>query len=31
MSVGGEVSNLTPVLCAESDVHPVFNTGTLYN
>jgi hypothetical protein len=25
------VSNLTPVLCAESEVQPVINTGTLYN
>jgi regulator of protease activity HflC (stomatin/prohibitin superfamily) len=25
------VSNLMVVLCAESDVHPVINTGTLYN
>ncbi|WP_045860910.1 SPFH domain-containing protein [Teredinibacter purpureus] len=25
------VSNLLVVLCAESDVHPVVNTGTLYN
>jgi hypothetical protein len=25
------VSNLMTVLCAESDVQPVINTGTLYN
>ena len=25
------VNNLMTVLCAESDVHPVINTGTLYN
>jgi hypothetical protein len=25
------VSNLMVVLCGESDVHPVLNTGTLYN
>jgi hypothetical protein len=25
------VSNLMTVLCAESEVQPVINTGTLYN
>ena len=25
------VSNLLVVLCGESEVHPVINTGTLYN
>jgi hypothetical protein len=25
------VSNLMVVLCGESEVHPVVNTGTLYN
>jgi regulator of protease activity HflC (stomatin/prohibitin superfamily) len=25
------VSNLMVVLCSESEVHPVVNTGTLYN
>jgi hypothetical protein len=25
------VSNLMVVLCGESEVHPVLNTGTLYN
>ena len=25
------VSNLMVVLCGESEVHPVINTGTLYN
>lgn len=25
------VNNLIVVLCGESEVHPVLNTGTLYN
>jgi hypothetical protein len=25
------VSNLMVVLCGEAEVHPVINTGTLYN
>jgi len=25
------VSNLLVVLCGEAEVHPVINTGTLYN
>ena len=25
------VSNLMVVLCGESEVHPIINTGTLYN